>query len=103
MGWYGLGRPSRARVRPVVNARLAPAPPAPKPTAAPAKPEEFFWGKVKPAGMKEGDKVMPGVIKKAVDEDLLDLADEQGFVAIGGDTYVVEKKETSAPPRDGFW
>ena len=90
----------RNRVRAHVALRpAAPAPPAPKPAPAVNKQEDYFWGKQKPMGMKEGDKVMPGVVKKAVEEGLLDLADEQGFVAIGSDTYIVtKKKKVNNPP-----
>ena len=88
----------RIRVRNAVAARpSAPAPAKPKP-AATVKQDDYFWGKLKPSGMKEGDKVMPGLVKKAVDEGLLDLAEDQGFVTIGGDTYVVEKKKKVANP-----
>ena len=84
----------RNRVRAQVALRPAAVPPAPKPAdPKQAKQDEYFWGKQKPAGMKEGDKVMPGVIKKAMAEGLLDKDDDPGFVAIGGDMYIVTKKK----------
>ena len=88
----------RNRVRAQVALRPAAPTPAPKPTAA--KQEEYFWGKQKPMGMKEGDKVMPGVIKKAISEGLLDKDDDPGFVAIGGDMYIVTKKKKVDNPPD---
>ena len=89
----------RNRVRAQVALRPAAPTPAPKP-AATAKQEEYFWGKQKPAGMKEGDKVMPGVIKKAMSEGLLDKDDDPGFVAVGGDMYIVTKKKKVDTPPD---
>ena len=90
-----------ARLRNRVRAQVALRPAAPKPAPKPAattKQEEYFWGKQKPAGMKEGDKVMPGVIKKAISDGLLEKDDDPGFVAIGGDMYIVTKKKVANPP-----
>ena len=89
----------RNRVRAQVALRPAAPKPVPKP-AATAKQDEYFWGKQKPAGMKEGDKVMPGVIKKAMSEGLLDKDDDPGFVAVGGDMYIVTKKKKVDTPPD---
>ena len=90
----------RNRVRAQVALRPAVPTPAPKPAGtANTNKDEYFWGKQKPAGMKEGDKVMPGVIKKAMADGLLDKDDDPGFVAIGGDMYIVtKKKKVDAPP-----
>ena len=88
----------RNRVRAQVALRPVAPTPAPKPADKSKKEDEYFWGEKKPAGMKEGDKVMPGVIKKAMAEGLLDKEDDPGFVAVGGDMYIVTKKKKVDPP-----
>ena len=91
----------RNRVRAQVALRPAVPTPAPRPAATTTtSKDEYFWGKQKPAGMKEGDKVMPGVIKKAMADGLLDKDDDPGFVAIGGDMYIVTKKKKVDVPPD---
>ena len=91
----------RNRVRAQVALRPAVPTPAPKPAGtANTNKDEYYWGKQKPAGMKEGDKVMPGVIKKAMADGLLDKDDDPGFVAIGGDMYIVTKKKKVDVPPD---
>jgi hypothetical protein len=85
----------RQRVTLAMNARPAPALP-PKPVAT-AKADEYVWGKEKPAGFREGEAVLPGLINKAVDEALLVRGDDRGLVTVGATTYIVEKKVGPAP------
>ena len=100
--WHGTNWTRlRNRVRAQVALRPATPTPAPKPAAATAKQEEYYWGPQKPTGMKEGDKVMPGVIKKAMAEGLLDKDDDPGVVAVGGDMYIVTKKKKVDNPPGG--
>ena len=84
----------RQRVTAAMHAR--PAPPLP-PKPAQKKTDEYVWGKEKPAGMKEGETVLPGLVKKAIDEALLVEGDDRGLVTLGGSTYIVEKKTAPAP------
>ena len=84
----------RQRVTAAMNARPAPAlPPQPAQTRA----DEYVWGKEKPAGFKEGETVLPALVKKAVAEALLVAGDDRGLVTVGGSTYIVEKKTAPAP------
>ena len=85
----------RQRVTAAMHARPAPQLP-PKP-AAQAKTDEYVWGKEKPAGFKEGEAVLPALVKKAVAEALLVEGDDRGLVTVGGSTYIVEKKVAPAP------
>ena len=85
----------RQRVTVVMHARPAPALP-PKPPAQ-AKTDDYVWGKEKPAGFKEGETVLPALVKKAVDEALLVAGDDRGLVTVGGSTYIVEKKAAPGP------
>jgi len=84
----------RQRVTAAMHARPAPQLP-PKP-AAQAK-TEYVWGKEKPVGFKEGEAVLPALVKKAVAEALLVEGDDRGLVTVGGSTYIVEKKAAQAP------
>ena len=83
----------RQRVTVAMHARPAPALP-PKPPAQ-AKTDEYVWGKEKPAGFKEGETVLPALVKKAVSEALLVAGDDRGLVTVGGSTYIVEKKKAA--------
>ena len=85
----------RQRVTVAMHARPAPALP-PKP-AAQAKTDEYVWGKEKPAGFKEGETVLPALVKKAVSEALLVAGDDRGLVTVAGSTYIVEKKAAPGP------
>ena len=85
----------RQRVTVAMHARPAPALP-PKPPAQ-AKTDEYVWGKEKPVGFKEGETVLPALVKKAVAEALLVEGDDRGLVTVGGSTYIVEKKAAQTP------
>ena len=85
----------RQRVTVAMNARPAPALP-PRPAAI-SKTDEYVWGKEKPTGFREGENVLPALLKKAVNEELLVLGDDRGLVTVGSATYIVEKKATQAP------
>ena len=84
----------RQRVTAAMHARPAPQLP-PKP-AAQAKTDEYVWGKEKPAGFREGETVLPALVKKAVSEALLVAGDDRGLVTVGGSSYIVEKKVAPA-------
>ena len=83
----------RQRVTAAMNAR--PAPQLPPQPAAQATTNEYVWGKEKPAGFSEGEKVLPALVKKAVAEALLVEGDDRGLVTLGGSTYIVEKKKAA--------
>ena len=85
----------RQRVEAVMNARPAPALPA-KPSAS-AKVDEYVWGKEKPSAFREGETVLPALVKKSVNDALLVAGDDRGLVTVGGVTYIVEKKVAQAP------
>ena len=84
----------RQRATAAMNAR--PAPQLPPRPAAQGK-TEYVWGKEKPVGFKEGEAVLPALVKKAVAEALLVEGDDRGLVTVGGSTYIVEKKAAQAP------